>query len=179
MRKVLARDLTKEDRDSAVFKKTQIRIPVDAAAKHIQTGPAWDTQEWADMYSRGRNTIEAVTPFSRTGVWGLGHKTRRLVRRFANATFVTAFGIVGVNIHLIQKFLHRVVFDLNMNPSDPVPTQPCKRLSDWNTLATSRHRFPGRRQPKAQQRPPPIRAVVYRAWATAHLVKISPELCCF
>lgn len=65
---------------------------------------------------------------------GLGDKTRRLVRGFANATLVTALGIVGVNIHLIQKFLHRIVFDLNTNPSAPVPTQPCKRVSDWNTI---------------------------------------------
>ncbi|MCQ9343410.1 hypothetical protein NQ015_06125 [Corynebacterium sp. 153RC1] len=39
LRKVFARDLTKEDRNSAVFKQTQIRIPVDAAAKHVKTGP--------------------------------------------------------------------------------------------------------------------------------------------
>ncbi|MFA1532286.1 hypothetical protein ACDL65_09640 [Corynebacterium belfantii] len=65
---------------------------------------------------------------------GLGDKTRRLVRGFANATLVTALGIVGVNIHLIQKFLHRVVFDVNTNPSVPVPTQPCKQVSDWNTF---------------------------------------------
>ncbi|EFM43689.1 hypothetical protein HMPREF0277_1199 [Corynebacterium accolens ATCC 49726] len=65
---------------------------------------------------------------------GLGDKSRSLVRGFANATLVTALGIVGVNIHLIQKFLRRVVFDLSTNPSDPVPTQPCKRVSDWNTF---------------------------------------------
>ena len=45
LRKVFARDLTKEDRNSVVFKQTQIRIPVNAAAKHVQTGPAWGTQE--------------------------------------------------------------------------------------------------------------------------------------
>lgn len=39
LRKVFARDLTKEDRNSAVFMQTQIRIPVDAAAKHVKTGP--------------------------------------------------------------------------------------------------------------------------------------------
>ncbi|MFG6304454.1 hypothetical protein ACGLFO_14005, partial [Corynebacterium hesseae] len=134
LRKVFARDLTKEDRNSAVFKQTQIRIPVDAAAKHVQTGPSWGTQEWANTYRRGRNTIESRNALLKNGRMGLGDKTRRLVRGFANATLVTALGIVGVNIHLIQKFLHRVVFDLNTNPSDPVPTQPCKRVSDWNTF---------------------------------------------
>lgn len=38
LRKVFARDLTKGDRNSAVFKQRQIHIPVDAAAKHVQTG---------------------------------------------------------------------------------------------------------------------------------------------
>lgn len=81
--------------------------------------------------------LKAVTPFSRTVVWGLGDTTRRLVRGFANATLVPALGIVGVNIHLIQKFLHRVVFDLNTNPSDPVTTQPRKRVSNWNTFGNA------------------------------------------
>ncbi|MCZ9307932.1 hypothetical protein L8V01_10660 [Corynebacterium sp. c8Ua_181] len=134
LRKVFPRDLTKEDRNSAVFKQTQIRIPVDAAAKHVQTGPSWGTQEWADTCRRGRNTIESRNTLLKNGRMGLGDKTWRLVRGFANATLVTVLGIVGVNVHLIQKFLHRVVFDLNTNPSDPVPTQPCKRVSDWNTF---------------------------------------------
>lgn len=88
----------------------------------------------ADTYRRGCNTIESRNAFLKNGRMGLGDKTRRLVRGFANATLVAALGIVGVNIHLIQKFLHRVVFDVNTNPSDPVPTQPCKRVSDWNTF---------------------------------------------
>ena len=134
LRTVFARDLTKEDRNSAVFKQTQIRIPENAAAKHVQTEPAWGTQEWADTYRRGRNKIESRNALLKNGRMGLGNKTRCLIRGFANATRVTALGIVDVNIPLIQMFFHRVVFDLNTNPNDPVPTQPCKRVSDWNTF---------------------------------------------
>ncbi|CAB0504701.1 hypothetical protein CIP107507_00966 [Corynebacterium diphtheriae] len=73
LRKAFARDLTKEDRNSAVFKQTQIRIPVDAAAKHVQTGrPSWGMQEWLTLIGVGVTRLRAVTPFSRTGVWDWG-----------------------------------------------------------------------------------------------------------
>lgn len=45
---------------------------MDAAAKHVQTGQAWGTQEWADAYRRGRNTIESRNALLKNGRMGVG-----------------------------------------------------------------------------------------------------------
>lgn len=129
LRKVFARDLKKEHPNSAVFKQTQIRIPATTAANTFRRAQPRALKNGLTRTAVG-NTIESRNAILKNGRTGLSEKNRRLVRRFANATLVTALGIVGVNNQLIQNFLHRVVFDLNTNPSDPVPAQPCKRVSD-------------------------------------------------
>lgn len=103
--KIFRKNLPKRIEDTAVWQRKQLRIPADAGAKYAQQGPAWGTQEWADIYHRGRNTIESRNRLLKNNRLALGDHTRRLVRGFANAALVVALGIVAVNIHLIDSFI--------------------------------------------------------------------------
>ena len=103
--KIFRKNLPKRIEDTAVWQRKQLRIPADAGAKYAQQGPAWGTQEWADIYRRGRNTIESRNRLLKNNRLALGDHTRRLVRGFANAALVVALGIVAVNIHLIDSFI--------------------------------------------------------------------------
>ena len=93
--------------------------------KYRQTGPAYRTAKWREIFGISRNVSETRNDLLKNGRGmgaSIGDHTRRLVRGFTAAWMFTALGVISMNLSLIARFLHRVAANLTVPP--PVTTPP-------------------------------------------------------
>lgn len=133
LRKVFKTNLPKGIEHTAVWKQKQLRIPVTEGAKFAQQGPAWGTQEWANIYRRGRNTIESRNRLVKNNRLAMGDHTRRLMRGFTNAAMIVALGAVAVNLHLISAFIADLSTGRPRVKRGSVQAQ-CERFTSLDTM---------------------------------------------
>ncbi|WIM68320.1 hypothetical protein QP027_02655 [Corynebacterium breve] len=112
-----------KDRRKCCDNSTSVSIPHSEGMKYRQTGPAYQTAEWREIFATFRNVIETRNALLKNGRGAsIGDHTRRLVRGFAAAWMFTALGVISVILSLIAQFLHRVAANLTAPP--PVTTPP-------------------------------------------------------
>lgn len=102
--------------------KSSLTIRITVQSKRFQQGPAWATQKWFDEYHRGRNIIESRNSLIKnaSGI-GLGDRTTRMARGFANHWLFIAIGCVATNVNLINNYFHRLWRGSNISPLPDPP----------------------------------------------------------
>jgi len=94
-----------QDRDRICANKTSVSVPIEAAAKFLQS-EHFGSHEWEEIYRHDRNTIEGQNGFLKDGAQEAIHDaTRRRVRGYtAQYLFITVLVASG-NLRKIDAFV--------------------------------------------------------------------------
>jgi hypothetical protein len=91
--------------------KTSVSFPIEAGAKNFQSGH-YGSQEWQDIYSQDRSTIEGKNAFLKDGSKeALADPTRRRLRGYTAQFFLIALLYAAGNLRTLEKFR-----DEHLNP---------------------------------------------------------------
>lgn len=101
------------DKDGALLpicaNKSSVSFPIEAGAKNFQTGH-YGSQEWQDIYSQDRSTIEAKNAFLKDGSKeSLADPTRRRLRGYTAQFFLIALLYAAGNLRALEKFRDEIV----------------------------------------------------------------------
>jgi hypothetical protein len=99
---------TPVDDDGAVLpicgNKVSVSFPIEAGAKSFQSGH-YGSQQWQDIYSQDRSTIEGKNAFLKDGSKeALADPTRRRLRGYTAQFFLIALIYAAGNLRALEKF---------------------------------------------------------------------------
>lgn len=104
-------------------------------AKYLQTGPSWESEEWAAIYHTARNSIEGTNAHIKDGNGvSLAQHSKRLLRSFAGQAFLVGFIVLSHSLRVLNSFLERMErADLDGPP--PTPPRTLIGDDDWESLS--------------------------------------------